>query len=116
LKQLAERSGIPLPKRSEYADADTKLRAAIFRMHELAEQAYRAALSGPSGAESRAYLERRGVGPAESEQFALGYAERSGQFLANLFRKHDFTLSKWSSPASSCGATMAATSTASATG
>ncbi len=91
LKQLAERSGIPLPKRSEYADADTKLRAAIFRMHELAEQAYRAALSGPTGAESRAYLERRGVGPASCEQFALGYAERSGQFLANHLRKHDFS-------------------------
>jgi DNA primase len=60
-------------------------------MHELAEQAYRAALSGPSGAESRAYLERRGVGPAESEPFALGYAERSGHFLANVLRKHDFT-------------------------
>jgi DNA primase len=91
LKQLAERSGIPLPKRSEYADADTRLRAAIFRMHELAEQAFRSALLGPAGAESRAYLERRGVSPAESELFGLGYAERSGHFLANLFRKHDFT-------------------------
>lgn len=91
LKQLAERSGIPLPKRSEYADADTKLRAAIFRMHELAEQAYRTALQGPAGAEARAYLERRGVGPAACEQFGLGYAERSGQSLTSLFHRHDFS-------------------------
>lgn len=91
LKQLAERSGIPLPKRSEYADADTKLRAAIYRMHELAGQAFRASLLGPAGDEARAYLERRGVGAAESEQFALGYAERSGHFLAKLLEQHDFT-------------------------
>ncbi len=53
LKQLAERSGIPLPKRSEYADADTKLRAGIYQMHELAEEAFRAGLKGSGGAEAR---------------------------------------------------------------
>jgi len=90
LKQLAERSGIPLPKRSEYTDADTKLRAAIFRMHELAEQAFRASLKGPSGAEARSYLDRRGLGAAEIEQFGLGFADRSGHFLTNLFQKHEF--------------------------
>ena len=31
---LAERNGIPLPKRSEYADDDTKLRAAVYQMHD----------------------------------------------------------------------------------
>ena len=90
LKQLAERSGIPLPKRSEYTDADTKLRAAILQMHELAEQAFRANLKGPGGAEARAYLDRRGVGASEIEQFGLGLSERSGHFLTNLLQKHDF--------------------------
>ena len=42
LKLLAERNGIPMPKRSEYSDPETKLRAALYQMHELAEQAFRA--------------------------------------------------------------------------
>jgi len=90
LKQLAERSGIPLPKRSEYADADTKLRAGIYQMHELAEEAFRAGLKGSGGAEARSYLAKRGVGAAEIELFGLGYAERTGHFLTNLLQKQDF--------------------------
>jgi DNA primase len=90
LKELAERSGIPLPQRSGYTDADTKLRAAMLRMHELAEQAFRASLTGPGGGEARAYLTRRGLGAPQIEQFGLGYAERTGHFMANLFEKHDF--------------------------
>lgn len=90
LKQLAERSGIPLPKRSEYTDADTKLRTAILQMHELAEQAFQASLKGPVGAEARAYLDRRGLAAAEIEHFGLGFSERTGHFLTNLLQKHDF--------------------------
>jgi DNA primase len=90
LKQLAERSGIPLPKRSEYADADTRLRAAIFRMHELAEQAFRAGLNDAGGAEARSYLAKRGVSKPEIDLFGLGYAGGGGHFLTNLFQKHDF--------------------------
>ena len=89
LKLLAERSGIPMPKRSEYADADTKIRAAIFRLHELAEEAFRANLRSPAGADARAYLARRGVTVEQIELFGLGYAGGSGHFLANLFQKED---------------------------
>src|SRR5258706_1825180 len=91
LKQLAERSGIPLPKRSEYADADTKLRAAIFQMHELAEEAFCASLKGAGGAEARAYLAKRGVGSAGIDLFGLGFSGAGGHFLTNLFQKHDFS-------------------------
>jgi len=91
LKQLAEQHGIPIPKRSEYTDPETRLRAAVFQMHELAEQAFRAQLAGPSGAAARAYLGRRGVAPEVVEQFGLGYAEPSGQFLVRLFEKRGFT-------------------------
>ena len=90
LKQLAERSGIPLPKRSEYTDADTKLRTAILQMHELAEQAFRASLKGSGAAEARSYLDRRAVAAAEIDHFGLGFSERTGHFLTNLLQKHDF--------------------------
>jgi DNA primase len=91
LKLLAERHGIPMPKRSEYSDPETKLRAALYQMHELAQEAFRANLQGPAGTEARAYLERRGVVPAMAAEFGLGYAERSGRGLVRLFEQQAFT-------------------------
>ena len=91
LKLLAERHGIPMPRRSEYSDPETKLRAALYQMHELAEEAFRTNLQGGVGTEAREYLDRRGVAPAISEEFGLGYAERSGRGLVRLFEKHNFT-------------------------
>src|SRR5437867_3417052 len=75
---------------AEYADADTKLRAALYQMHEVAEQAFRASLQGAAGAEARTYLAKRGVGSTEIDLFGLGYAGGGGHFLTNLFQKHDF--------------------------
>ncbi len=91
LKLLAEKHGIPMPKRSEYSDPETKLRAAIYQMNELAVEAFRANLEGAAGTEARAYLERRGVASAVAEEFGLGYAERSGRGLVRLFEKHNFS-------------------------
>lgn len=91
LKQLAERAGIPMPRRSGLADADTKLRAAVYEMHELAEKTFRSNLNSPAGSEARAYLEKRGVLPEAIDRFGLGYAAGSGQVLARLFEKQGFT-------------------------
>jgi DNA primase len=91
LKLLAERNGIPMPKRAEYADADTRLRAAVYQIQELALEAFREQLAGPAGAEARRYLEKRGVSPESSAQFGLGYAERSGRGLLRILEKQGFT-------------------------
>jgi len=91
LKLLAERNGIPMPKRTEYADADTRLRAAVYQMQELAQEAFREQLAGPAGAEARRYLEKRGVSPEVSAQFGLGYAERGGRALLRIFERQQFT-------------------------
>jgi DNA primase len=53
LKQLAERNGIPMPKRAEYADAETHLRGAVSQIQELAQEAFREQLGGAAGAEAR---------------------------------------------------------------
>ncbi len=74
---LAERNGIPLPKRSEYTDEDTKLRAAIYQMHEIAQREFVRQLNSPQGQEARSYLHERGVSPESVQQFGIGYAERS---------------------------------------
>src|SRR5438477_9459713 len=79
LKSLAERHGIPMPKRSQYADEDSKLRAAIHQMHELAQEAFRANLAGLAGQGARAYVERRGLAAETVEQFGVGYSDGSGR-------------------------------------
>jgi DNA primase len=91
LKLLAERNGIPMPKRSEYSDPETKLRAAIYQMHELAEDAFRANLQAGAGSAARAYVEKRGVAPAIADEFGLGYAERPGAIVreTQLYRRAD---------------------------
>ena len=50
---LAERYGIPMPKRTDYADAESKLRGALLDMHAIAAQMFQENLRGPQGAEAR---------------------------------------------------------------
>ena len=85
LKQLAERNGIPMPKRSEFSDAESRQRGALMEMHAAAAQIFQANLRGPQGAEARAYLERRGVSQEMIEAFGLGYSGAAGQELARRF-------------------------------
>src|SRR3954453_16356879 len=61
LKSLAERYGVPMPKRSQYADEDSKLRGALLAMHELAAETFQANLNSQGGEGARAYLVKRGV-------------------------------------------------------
>lgn len=85
---LAERNGIPLPKKTEFADDDTKLRAALYAMHEIAQEEFRAQLASAAGAEARAYLAKRGVSADIAEHFGLGYA---GKGLARLLESRNFS-------------------------
>ncbi len=90
LKTLAERYGIPMPKRSQYADEDSRLRGALYELHEVAQASFQANLNGPAGEAARAYLARRGVARETIEQFGLGYADRSGRALTRLFEQRKF--------------------------
>ncbi len=91
LKILAERHGIPMPKRNEYGDADSKLRGALFEIYSIAAQMFRGKLSGPNGTEARSYLVKRGIGPELIETFELGYSEGSGQALVRALGERQFT-------------------------
>jgi DNA primase len=91
LKHLAERYGIPLPKRSQYSDEDSRLRGSAFEMHEMAQEAFRANLESAAGETARAYLARRGVAPETIAQFGLGYSERSGHALVRMFGNRNFS-------------------------
>ena len=49
LKLLAESNGIPMPKRAEYSDAESKLRGALMEMHAIAAQMFQANLRSDQG-------------------------------------------------------------------
>jgi DNA primase len=87
LKKLAEQHGIAMPKRTEYADADSKLRAALFEIHAIAAEMFKANLGG----EARNYLSKRGIGPESIQTFELGYSDPSGQALVRALSEKQFT-------------------------
>jgi DNA primase len=90
LKTLAERYGVPMPKRSQYADDESRLRAAILEMHEIAQHAFCANLNGPAGEAALQYLAGRGVARETMAQFGLGYSDRGGRALLRLFEQRGF--------------------------
>lgn len=91
LRFLAERYGIPMPQRNEYSDADSRMRAALFEMHEIAADIFRENLRGAQGAEARAYLQRRGIAQELIDTFGLGLSDASGQVLVRRFTERRFS-------------------------
>lgn len=91
VKYLAEKHGIPLPKRSEHSDEETRHRAALHEMHDIAARTFRETLLGPAGAEARQYLARRGVTPEVAEAFALGLSDRGGTQLTRIFQRKGYS-------------------------
>jgi DNA primase len=85
--QLAERYGIPLPKRAEPSDESSRKRAASYEANEIALKVFRGALLSAAGEQARAYLKRRGVTRELAEEFGLGYAAPGGQTLAAALQK-----------------------------
>jgi DNA primase len=92
LKSLAERHGIPIPKRSAYADEDSKLRGALLAMHEAAQENFRANLQSAAGETARAYIAKRGLALDTVEHFGLGHSDRNGRTLLRIFEQRGFTI------------------------
>ncbi len=86
---LSERFGIPMPKRERADDPESRLREALMAMHEVAAQHFQQNLMGPTGADARAYLTKRGVNSTLAGEFRLGFSERGGT-LARLLQKQGF--------------------------
>src|SRR5580698_5687212 len=91
LQFLAERQNMAMPQRSALADNESKMRGALMEIHRIADELYRSALRGPSGAEARAYLDKRGITAELIETFGLGYSEASGQSLTRRLAQASFT-------------------------
>lgn len=86
LKTLADQQGKRMPRRGRGpgADAAARKRAALYKIHEIAQEFYRGRLRSRAGAEARRYLRGRGLGSAEIEEFGLGYAPPRNALLTQL--------------------------------
>ena len=91
LELLAERNGIPIPKRRDgpQADESARLRAALLQMHAEAQDFFEGELRGESGGTARAYLKRRGIDSETARRFGIGYAP-SGSRLARQLEKSGY--------------------------
>jgi DNA primase len=90
LKKLADQHGIALPKQSLAGDEETKLRASLYEMHEIAFEHFRRNLDGSGGAGVRAYIANRGVTEASVQKFGLGLADGSGRALLRVLEQRGF--------------------------
>ncbi|HVZ82137.1 MAG TPA: DNA primase [Terracidiphilus sp.] len=77
---VAQKCGIPLPKR-EYSSpeeaAEARLRGRLLELHEAATAWFEEQLAGPEGAIAREYLAGRGLTPEGIKTFRIGYAPDS---------------------------------------
>ena len=77
---VAQKSGIPLPKRefsSPEEAAESRLRGKLLDLHEAAASWFEEQLRGPEGALAREYLAGRGMTPEGIKLFRIGYAPDS---------------------------------------
>ena len=77
---VAQKSGIPLPKRefsSPEQAAESRLRGKLLDLHETATAWFEEQLRGPEGAVAREYLAGRGLTPEGIKTFRIGYAPDS---------------------------------------
>jgi len=77
---VAQKCGIPLPKRefsSEEEAQEGRQRAKLLELHELATAWFEEQLRSPEGALAREYLTGRGLKPEEIQKFRIGYAPES---------------------------------------
>lgn len=99
LTALAQQHGIPIPRRGsgDQTDAESKLRAALYRMHELAQQYFQSELQSPRGASARSYLEQRGLSAEAIAKFGLGYAPAAGNNLLGRFQQEGMSVEQMES-------------------
>ncbi len=84
LRRVAEKVGITISESFGEAayDPNTRVRAALYKMHEAAAKFFAGQLTGTAeGRLARAYLEDRGLNDETVGRFRLGYAPGDGQAL-----------------------------------
>jgi len=89
VKIVAQKCGIPLPKRefsSPEEAAEARLRGKLLDLHEAATAWFEEQLRAPEGAIAREYLAGRGLTPDGIKAFRVGYAPDSFNALRDRLR------------------------------
>jgi len=93
LRRVAEKVGVHIVEREggETYDANTKLRASLMKLHELAGKYFASQLGATAeGRMARAYLADRGITDEVVGRFRIGYAPGDGQGLFRQLAGGDF--------------------------
>ena len=93
LRRVAEKVGVHVDERAgaQTYDANTKLRAALMKLHEIAAKFFASQLGATAeGRMARAYLADRGMTDEMVGRFRIGYAPADGQGLVRQFTGLDF--------------------------
>ena len=86
---VAQKSGIPLPKRefsSPEEAAEARQRGKLLELHEAAAAWFEEQLRGPEGAVAREYLAGRGLDAKGIERFRIGYSPDSFNALRDRLK------------------------------
>ena len=95
LRRVAEKVGITLRETvgNETFDAQSRDRATLYRIHEVATKLFAAQLGATvEGRAARAYLADRGLSEEVIARFRLGYAPSDGQALTRRLSEGGFSL------------------------
>jgi DNA primase len=89
VRTVAQKAGIPLPKRefsSPEEAAEARQRGKLLELHETAAAWFEEQLRGPEGALAREYLAGRGLDSKGIEKFRIGYSPDSFNALRDRLR------------------------------
>ena len=87
LKHLAQQTGVELPNPEKRNQSQSN-----YDINESARTYFQELLASPRGAETRAYLDKRGVSAPAIEKFEIGLSPSDGESLKNHLVKQGFSL------------------------
>ncbi|MBP5231644.1 MAG: DNA primase, partial [Clostridia bacterium] len=92
VERLAKDAGIPMEEDESRGEREPSVRRdRLFELNREAARFFRDALNSPTGAEARAYLEKRRFETATIRRFGLGYAPDSWDALTGYLTGKGFT-------------------------
>jgi len=92
LQKLADRAGIIIPQQQREDSPKHSAKQLMYEAHQLVAKLYHYVLMHtPYGTEARRYLEKRGMSVQTIEEFQIGFAPDSWDFLTQWLKKREFS-------------------------
>lgn len=92
VERIAEIAGMPLPKDEREDHGDGERRKRLYQITARTARLYADALRSSGGADARAYLQGRGLGPDAWERFGIGLAPDEWTWTIDKLKADGFTL------------------------